>query len=289
MACIPLSAAIGAPISTSLLYLDGVAGLRGWQWLFLLEGLPSVLLGVATWFYLTERPRDASWLTADERGWLDARIAAEHTRKSEALSLTMSQTFFNGRVFALGMVAAAISGLIFGVGFFLPQIVKGFGLTNMQTGWVAVIPPAAGAAAMIYWGRRSDRRMERKYHLLAALIVAAAGVAAAALIDDPVLKMVCFTVSAMGLNASLPVFWTLAPSFLTGASAAVGIALINSWAALAAFLAPWMMGYVKTTTGSYTYGLLILSASVLGGALVVLGFEHRQELERAPEQVYPVA
>ncbi len=289
MACIPLSAAIGAPISTALLYLDGLGGLRGWQWLFLLQGLPSVLLGVVTWFYLTERPQDAAWLAPDERDWLDRRITAEHARKREAMSLNLVQTFFNGRVFALGMVAAVISALIFGVGFFLPQIVKAFGLTNMQTGWVSVIPPAAGAVSMIYWGRRSDKRMERKFHLLAALILAAAGVGAAAIIDDPVLKMVCFTLSAMGLNASLAVFWTLAPSFLTGPSAALGIALINSWAALAAFLAPWMMGYVKGATGSYTYGLLILSGAVLCGALVVLGFSHRQELEHAPEQVFPAA
>lgn len=288
MACIPLSAAIGAPISTSLLYLDGVAGLRGWQWLFLLEGLPSILLGVVTWFYLTERPREAGWLAPDERAWLDARVTAEHMRKEEHLSLTMVQTFFNGRVFALGMVAFAISALIFGVGFFLPQIVKGFGLTNMQTGWVSIIPPAAGAAAMIWWGRRSDRLMERKYHLLAALVLAAGGVAIAALVDNPLLKMIAFTASAMGLNASLPVFWTLAPSFLNGPAAAVGIALINSWAALGAFLAPFMMGLMKDATGNYAYGLLVLSATVLVGACIVLGFRHQHELENAPV-AYPTA
>jgi MFS transporter, ACS family, tartrate transporter len=288
MACIPLSAAIGAPISTALLYLDGIAGLRGWQWLFLLEGLPSVALGIMTWFYLTERPRNAAWLAADERAWLDARISAEHARKEEHLSLTMWQTFFNGRVFALGMVAFAIAALIFGVGFFLPQIVKAFGLTNMQTGLVSIIPPAAGAAAMIWWGRRSDRVMERKYHLLAALVVAAGGVAVAALLDDPLLKMIAFTVSAMGLNASLPVFWTLAPSFLNGPAAAVGIALINSWAALGAFAAPAMMGLMRDATGSYAYGLLALSAIVLVGAGIVLGFRHQKELENVPV-AYPVA
>jgi len=288
MACIPLSAAIGAPISTSLLYLDGVAGLRGWQWLFLLEGLPSVLLGVVTWFYLTERPNQAGWLAPDERTWLDGRVSAERVRKEAHLSLTMPQTFFNGQVFALGLVAFANSTLIFGVGFFLPQIVKGFDLTNMQTGWVSIIPSAAGAVAMIWWGRRSDRLMERKYHLLAALVVAAGGVAIAALLNDPLLKMIAFTVSAIGLNASLPVFWTLAPSFLNGPAAAVGIALINSWAALGAFVAPWMMGLMKDATGSYAYGLLTLSATVLAGACIVLGFRHQHELEDAPV-AYPAA
>jgi MFS family permease len=283
MACIPLSAALGAPLSTSLLYLDGIAGLRGWQWLFLAEGVPSVLLGIVTWFYLTERPKDATWLAPAERAWLSERIGSEHARKEEHLSLTMFQTFFNGQVFALSLVAFVVAAMLFGVGFFLPQIVKAFGLTNMQTGWVSVIPPAAGALAMIWWGRRSDRHMERKFHLIAALLLAAGGVAAAAVIDDPFWKMVAFTLSAMGLNATMPVFWTLAPTFLNGPSAAVGIALINSWAALGAFLAPWMMGLVKDATGTYTAALLILAAAVLVGAGIVMGFQHRAELEHAPE------
>lgn len=284
MACIPLSAAIGSPLSTSILYMDGIMGLHGWQWLFLLEGIPSMLLGIVTFFYLTDRPREAqSWLAADERAWLDARIDAEHIRKSEHLSLGMWQTLINPRVMALSIVAFAISAQIFGVGFFLPQIVKGFGLTNMQTGLVTIIPPACGALAMIWWGRKSDRAMERKRHLFGAMVVAAGGVAAAAVIDDPVLKMVAFTISAMGLNASLPVFWTMAPNFLTGRSAAVGIAFINSVAALGAFVAPWIQGLIKDATGSYTDGLLALAAMVVGSSFIVLGIAHNSALEHAPD------
>ena len=187
MACIPLSAAIGSPLSTSLLYLDGILGLRGWQWLFLLEGIPSVVLGVATFFYLTERPRDATgWLEQDERNWLDARMTAEHDRKQAELSLGMWQTLINPRVLVLSLVAYCLASITLGVGFFLPLIVKGFGLTNMQTGLVAIIPPAFGAAGMIWWGRKSDRAMERKYHLVAAMALAAIGIAAAAFVDEPV-------------------------------------------------------------------------------------------------------
>jgi MFS family permease len=285
MACIPLSSAVGSPLSTALLYLDGVFGLRGWQWLFLMEGLPPILLGFVTWFYLTGTPSEAAWLAEDERAWLTARIDAEHARKRQSLQLSVLQTLVNPRVVALGLVGFSLASLLFGVGFFLPSIVKGFGLTNMQTGWVAVIPPAAGAAAMIWWGRHSDKTMERKKHLLAAMTLAAAGVAAAALIDDPVLKMAGFTVSAIGLNASNPVFWTLAPTFLTGASAAVGIAYINSFAALGAFLSPWLMGLVKDATGSFAYALLGLASLVVGGAFVVLSFAHDSALERAPGAV----
>lgn len=285
MACIPLSSAIGSPLSTSLLYLDGMMGLKGWQWLFLLEAIPSVLLGFMTWFYLTDRPSEArSWLAADERAWLDARITAEHQRKQDSgHGMSVLETLGNPKVLALSVVAYTIASLLLGVGFFLPQIVKGFGLSNMQTGLVAIIPPAFGAVAMILWGRRSDRLMERKFHLTSAMVLAAAGVAAAAVIDDPVLKMVCFTLSAMGLNASLPVFWTLAPNFLTGASAAAGIAFINSVAALGAFVAPWLLGYVKDQTGNFTYGLLALAAMVVGGAVIVMFMDHDTALEQPPE------
>jgi ACS family tartrate transporter-like MFS transporter len=174
--------------------------------------------------------------------------------------------------------------MVITIGFFLPQIVKGFGLTNMQTGLVSVIPPAFGAVAMILWGRKSDRAMERKKHLFGAMALASAGMAAAAFIDDPVLKMTCFTLSAMGLNASLPVFWTLAPSFLTGPSAAVGIAFINSVAALGAFVAPWLLGLIKDATGSYTYGLLMLAVGVAAGAVLVLTIRHDSALEHAPDR-----
>jgi MFS transporter, ACS family, tartrate transporter len=285
MACIPLSAALGSPLSTSLLYLDGILGLRGWQWLFLLEGIPSILLGVTTFFYLTERPRYATgWLAQDERDWLDGRITAEHDRKQAELSLGMWQTLINPRVLVLSVVAYCLASITLGVGFFLPLIVKEFGLTNMQTGLVAIIPPAFGAAAMIWWGRKSDRAMERKYHLFAVMALAAIGIAAAAFVNHPVLKMACLTLSAMGVYASSPVFWTLAPNFLTGPSAAVGIAFINSVAALGAFVAPWLIGLIKDATGSFSYGLLMLAALVTAGGFLVLSIEHDIVLEHAPEQ-----
>jgi D-galactonate transporter len=285
MACIPLSAALGSPLSTSLLYLDGILGLRGWQWLFLLEGIPSILLGVTTFFYLTERPRYATgWLAQDERDWLDGRLTAEHDRKQAELSLGMWQTLINRRVLVLSVVAYCLASITLGVGFFLPLIVKEFGLTNMQTGLVAIIPPAFGAAAMIWWGRKSDRAMERKYHLFAVMALAAIGIAAAAFVNHPVLKMACLTLSAMGVYASSPVFWTLAPNFLTGPSAAVGIAFINSVAALGAFVAPWLIGLIKDATGSFSYGLLMLAALVTAGGFLVLSIEHDIVLEHAPEQ-----
>jgi MFS transporter, ACS family, tartrate transporter len=288
MACIPLSAAIGSPLSTSLLYLNGYLGLTGWQWLFLLEGIPSVLLGVTTFFYLTERPKDAAgWLADDERAWLDSRITAEHDRKQARLALGMWQTLINPQVVLLSLVAYCLASITLGIGFFLPLIVKGFGLTNMQTGLVSIIPPAFGAAGMIWWGRRSDRAMERKYHLFAVMVLAAVGIGAAAFVDNPIGKMVCLTASAIGVYSCSPVFWTLAPNFLTGPSAAVGIAFINSVAALGAFVAPWLIGLLKDATGSYSYGLLMLAALVTAGGLLLLSLKHDIALEHAPERPLP--
>jgi MFS transporter, ACS family, tartrate transporter len=288
MACIPLSAAIGSPLSTSLLYLNGYWGLTGWQWLFLLEGIPSVVLGVITFFYLTERPREAArWLEEDERDWLDSRITAEHNRKQAELSLGMWQTLINPRVVLLSLVAYCLASITLGIGFFLPLVVKGFGLTNMQTGLVSIIPPAFGAVGMIWWGRRSDRAMERKYHLFAVMALAAIGIAAAAVVDDPFGKMVCLTISAIGVYSCSPVFWTLAPNFLTGPSAAVGIAFINSVAALGAFVAPWLIGLLKDATGTYSYGFLMLAGLVATGGLLVLSIKHDIALEHAPDR--PVA
>jgi ACS family tartrate transporter-like MFS transporter len=149
---------------------------------------------------------------------------------------------------------------------------------------VAMSPPACGAAGMIWWGRKSDRAMERKYHLVAAMALAAAGIAAAAFVDQPVLKMVCLTLSAIGVYSCSPVFWTLAPNFLTGPSAAVGVAFINSVAALGAFVAPWLIGLMKDATGSYAYGLLMLAALVVTGAFLVLGLKHDMVLEHSPDR-----
>src|SRR5262245_457334 len=152
-----------------MLYLDGIWGLQGWQWMFLLQGLPSVILGVVTWFYLTEHPRQAGWLLGDEREWLAGRIDAEHRQRENELSISVLQTLSNAKGVGAGAVAFFIAALIFGVGFFLPQIIKGFGLSNMQTGLVTIIPYAVCAAAMMWYGHHSDRTLERKGHLMLAL------------------------------------------------------------------------------------------------------------------------
>ena len=282
MAAIPLSSVIGAPVSGMLLDLDGAAGLAGWQWLFIIEAVPALLLSVVVLFYLTDRPADATWLESDERGWLSGRIAEEKAVRVRASDMSVWQALLNPRVLALSVVYFGAVACNYGVGFFLPTIVKGFGLTNTMTGFVTAIPYIVGALGMIWYSRRSDRRLERRGHAAVALAIAAAGLIAATLTEDPLLKMLAFSVSAFGVFSVLPVFWTLPTAFLSGPAAAAGIAVINSIGNLSGYAGPTAMGRIKDATGSYNGGLLLIAGFVLLAMVIVLLLGHDTSLEKAP-------
>ncbi len=282
MAAVPVSSAIGAPISGMILGMDGVGGFAGWQWLFLIEAAPAVLLAIVTYFYLTDRPADAHWLAADERAWLSARLAAERRQREAVHDLSVWQAMLNPRVWALSLVYFGAVACLYGVGFWLPQIIKAFGLSNAMTGWVTAIPYAVGAIFMIWYGRRSDAKAERKGHAALALLVAAAGIAGSTLTRDPTLTVVAFTIGACGVFAILPVFWTLPTAVLSGTAAAAGIAVINSLGNLSGFFGPYAMGWIKDASGSFAGGLLLIAALAVMGAVIVLVLGHDPALERAP-------
>jgi ACS family tartrate transporter-like MFS transporter len=282
MAAIPLSTVIGAPVSGALLGLDGFFGMRGWQWLFIMEAVPALILSVAVLVYLTDKPADATWLAADERRWLVDRLAAEERQRVAARHFSVMQALLNPRVLALSLVYFGAVAVNYGLSFFLPQIVKAFGLSNLQTGFVSAIPFVVGVVTIVWWGRRSDAKMERRFHTAFPLFVAAAGLAAGAFLDDPTAKMAAFSVAGFGIFGALPVFWTLPTAFLSGAAAAGGIAIINSIGNLAGFAGPYVMGWVKDSTGSFTYGLLLLSAAAIVGMVIVLALGHDTALEKTP-------
>ncbi|MBV8914921.1 MAG: MFS transporter [Acetobacteraceae bacterium] len=283
MAAIPLSSVLGSPVSGALLGMDGLAGLHGWQWLFVVEAVPAIVLSVVVFFYLTDRPADAQWLEPEGRTWLATRLEAEHRARVAAEHFTVSQALFNPRVLALSLVYFGAVACNYGIGFFLPQIVKSFGLDNLQTGFVTAIPYVVGTAAIVYWGRRSDRTGERKLHAAFALFLAGAGILAASLLADPTLKMLAFCISAFGVFGCLPVFWTLPTAFLSGAAAAGGIAIINSIGNLSGFAGPYAMGYIKDATGGYEGGLQLLAALGFIAMVIVLVLRHNAALEKAPE------
>eukprot|EP01037_Dinobryon_pediforme_P016973 gene16973-17160_t len=283
MAAIPLSSVIGAPISGLLLDLDGMSGLAGWQWLFIIEAVPAIVLAFVVLFFLTDRPADAGWLASDERSWLSTRIAGEQSVRENAHGMSVLQSLMSPKVLALSLVYFGAVACNYGVGFFLPTIVKGFGLSNAMTGLVTAIPYVVGSIGMVWYSRRSDRKLERKGHAAVALAIAAVGLVAATTTEDPMLKMLAFSVSAFGVFAVLPVFWTLPTAFLSGPAAAAGIAVINSIGNLSGFAGPFAMGRIKDATGSFNYGLLLIAGFVVLAMLIVMALPHDTSLEKAPD------
>ena len=280
MAAIPLSSVIGSPVSGQLLNLDGWMGLGGWQWLFVIEAVPALLLSVVVFFYLTDRPADAKWLPAEQRAWLARRLDDEHRQRVAAQHFSVLEALGNTRVLLLAFVYFGAVASNYSLGFFLPQIVRDFGLSFGWTGVVAAIPYAVGTLGMVYWGRHSDRTGERREHTALAALVAGAGIAASTLIDDPTGKMIALSIAGFGVFAVLPVFWTLPTTFLSGTAAAGGIAIINSIGNLSGFAGPFVMGKMKDATGSYTVGLLAVAGTVFLAMLVALSLPHEAKLEQ---------
>jgi D-galactonate transporter len=285
MAAIPLSTVIGAPISGVLLYLHGGLGLAGWQWLFIVEAVPAIILAGVVFFYLTDWPADAAWLAPDERNWLAGRLELERRQRQAVHDFSVRQSLVNPQVLGLSLVYFGAVATNYGLSFFLPQIVKGFGLNTLLTTLVSAMPYAVGLIGMVWWGRRSDRVAERRYHAAFPLFIAAAGIAASTALDNPTLKMISLCVAGFGIFANLPVFWTLPTAFLSGAAAAAGIAVINSIGNLAGFAGPFAMGWIKDQTGSYASGLLLLAALgiIAMGILLMIGRDEAAEPTAAAE------
>jgi len=284
MLAIPISSIIGSPISGLLLNIRGL-GLDGWQWLFILEALPSLIAGCGVLFYLTDFPRQAHWLKADEIAWLEGVQAAEKSNKEKVEHLSLFQALTDVRILMCALVYFCLNAASYGVAFFLPTIIKGFGVSDTQTGLLAALPFIFGGIGMVLLGRHSDRTMERKGHVAVALLMAAIGIGISGLVSSPVLIMALLCFAQIGVSAVPPMFWPLPASFLTGASAAAGIAAINSLGNLSGFAGPYAMGYLKELTGTFTTGLLLLAGCALVGAAVVMSLRIDVRREQAAGEV----
>ncbi|QND74599.1 MFS transporter [Tardiphaga robiniae] len=278
---VPVSTVIGAPISGMLLGLDGVMGLKGWQWLFIIEGIPSVILGVVTWFYLTDKPEKAEWLTPDQKMWLSDKLEGERLAKESAHGMTLGQALSSPKVLMLSVVYFGFVGALYGMQFWLPQIVKAFGFTNLQTGFVTAIPYLFGSIAMVLWAQHSDKTRERVWHVGLPLLLTAVALALSGISTNPTLTMVALTVAAIGVFCTFALFWTLPTAWLSGTAAAGAIALINSIGNLAGFGGPYLIGWVKELTGSTSTGLLVLAAMPLVAGILVLVGNHGTATEFA--------
>jgi ACS family tartrate transporter-like MFS transporter len=280
MLAIPFSSILGAPVSGALLNLSG-AGLDGWQWLFIIEAVPSILMAFGVIFYLTDRPAQATWLAEDERTWLQGRLDAEHQHKQAAEHISIGRSLGDPRVLACAFVYFCLNAASYGVAFFLPTIVKGFGVSNFQTGLLAAVPFVFGAIGMVLLGRNSDKTLKRREHVCFAMVLAAVGVAGAGLVSSPILVLGLLCLSQIGVSATPPLLWPIPSAFLTGSSAAAGIAAINAIGNLSGFAGPYLMGYLRDTTGNFTAGLLVLGGCALVGGIVAMTLKVNTHLEVA--------
>ncbi|MFM1885833.1 MAG: hypothetical protein RL026_990 [Pseudomonadota bacterium] len=271
MVGIPLSTVVGAPVAGLLLGMDGLQGLAGWQWLFLLEGLPAVLLGLVVWRHLPDRPADARWLTPAESDALEAQVAREQTETTARHAVGVGRALFHPTVWLLGLVLFACQCGSYGLTLWIPQIVKGLsGAGDLWVGFISAIPYVAAAAGMVLIGASSDRHGERFWHVAVPSLVGAAGFAASAVLMSPVPGLIALTVAAVGDLGSRGPFWALPPRFLAGSALAAGIALINTLGSLGGFVGPYAVGLVKEATGGFTGGLLLLSALLVASAIATL-------------------
>jgi len=284
---IPVSAVIGGPLSGALLGLGGRLGLAGWQWLFLLEGLPAVALGVTVLRYLPNGPGDASWLEPQQRDWLTARLAAERDHCLAVHGHSVRKTLLSPVVWQLGALGfLSISLGQYALTLWLPQIIRGFaGLSNFEVGLLVAIPNAVAVVAMLFVGANSDRVGERFWHIAAASFAAAVGLAGAAFATSAAVAIVFLSLALAGLLSAHGPFWPLPSKFLTGAAAAGGIALINSLANLSGFVGPYAVGILTGATGGFRTGLLALALVPLAGMMLVLQLRHARVL--VPERSDP--
>jgi ACS family tartrate transporter-like MFS transporter len=281
MTAVPIAGVIGSPLSGALLTLDGLAGLAGWQILFLVEGLPAVILGFVVLFYLPDGPNDARWLEPEERGWLQEALEREDRIKANHGEYTARQALTNGRVWLLCAIYFGIVTSLYGVTLWLPLIIEDFsGLGEFGVGLLGAVPYVAGAVGMVLFARRSDATGERRWHVAVAAFIASAGLVLTGLVGTvPALEMAALTLAALGIYSTLATFWSLPTAFLSGTAAAAGIALVNSFGNLGGFVGPYVVGRLSDTTGSYYTGLLLLAALVLVAGLLTLAVRHERSLE----------
>jgi ACS family tartrate transporter-like MFS transporter len=285
MAAVPLATVIGGPVSGALLELHGLGGLKGWHWLFIVEGLPAVLLGVVALKFLDDRPEDASWLSKKERQALAATLAAEAKATRKIGYAGLGQALTRPRVLVLGLLYFCLVVGLYGIGFWMPQVIQTFGLAPLKIGFFTAIPYFFASIAMVIWGWHSDRTGERIWHVALPLFLAAFAFAWSASTLPLGLTMVALTIATLGIYAAIGTFWSLPTAILTGTGAAAGLALVNSMGNLGGLAGPSIVGVIKQATGSFTAALLFLAGALLLAALIALLFGYATRARQVTSHV----
>ncbi len=268
MAAVPISTALGSPISGALLLMDGIGGLRGWQWLFIIEALPAILLSFVVLRFLTDRPEKADWLQPNEKKWLIEKLA-EETRSIKE-SHTLLQTLSNPKVLTLSLVYFGTSAGLYTIGIWAPQIIAAQGVGPLATGFLNAIPAVFAVICMVFWARHSDRVNERRWHVAIACLLAAAGLLLAAAGTSLISVIFALILVNIGVSSSKPPLWSIPTQFLTGSAAAAGIATINSIGNLGGFAGPTLIGWLRDATGGFEAGLISVAALLTISALLVI-------------------
>jgi len=266
----PVANAVASIVSAAILGMDGILGFKGWQWIFILEALPAVLLGLVILKVMTDKPAYADWLADDERAWLQARIEQECRQVESHGRLTLMRALGDPRVVALSLIYLMSVTANYGIVFFMPQIIKGIGLSNMMTGVASSIPYIVGTIGLIAWGWSSDRNQERRWHLIVASTLGALGLAFAAWSGASYWALLGMSAATIGIYGSRAAFWPMPSIFLTGTAAAGAIALINAIGNLGGYFGPFIVGWIKDATGSFQAGLYFLAACSLMAAIIAL-------------------
>jgi ACS family tartrate transporter-like MFS transporter len=277
MTAIPLSSIIGGPLSGFILAMGGIAGLAGWQWMFLIEGIPACLLGIAVLVFLPDGPNDAAWLSAEEKASIAARVAEDDAARERDVWAALRDP----RVLALGLVNFGILFSSKGVQLWLPQIVQGMGFSISATGFIVSLAYLASVPAMVLWGRSSDLRDERVWHVAIPALLAAGAFVIASLSPSAFLTLFAITLAAIGVTAILPAYFSLLSSFLGGPAAAAGIAMAIAIGNLGSFAGPSIVGVLRQLTGDFTAAMMSFAIAMGLGAVIVLGLGRAMKPRRA--------
>jgi MFS transporter, ACS family, tartrate transporter len=284
MTAIAAAYVAGGPLSGGLLELDGFAGLDGWQWLFLIEGLPAIALGFFTLRFLDDRPSDADWLLPDERRFLEEEVTRERTLKEAAGSHRLGDALRSGQVWLLGLIYFILLAAGFGLTFFVPDLVQDrTGYTDFEVGALAAIPYGIATATMLLVSQRADRAPSRRPYIIGLVLAGAVGTLLTAHAQSPLLLIASITLAAVGLLSAIPVFWALPTAFLSGTAAAAGIALIAAVGNLGGFAGPAFTGVMEDSTGGFEAPLTVLAGLVALGALLALLAHEERAAATEPE------
>ncbi|MFL9882392.1 MFS transporter [Paraburkholderia agricolaris] len=277
MAAAPLSTAIGSPISGAIMQMPALLGLKDWQWLFIIEAIPAVILGFVVLKALTDSPEKAAWLAADEKAWLIATLREERAgRESQAGHAAGALAALRDpRVWIMSMIYFGTSAGLYTLGLWAPLIIRQFGFSALGTGALNAIPSVLAVVGMVMWARHSDRTGERTWHVVIPCVAAGVGLAWAGFADTVVAVVLALIVVNVGISAAKAPLWAMPSTFLSGAGAAAGIAMINSIGNLGGFVGPFAIGWLKSVTGGYAAGLYVVAASLAVSAMLALAIGRR--------------